>query len=234
MQKLTARGIRLAGSLRSQGIPVIESYPGAAQDIMRIPRKGAGPEWLKIGLGDFGVSGDYETQNVTHDEARCNYLGSRGHVSSRGNDRSAGNGRGAAPHHPEASEGAAFDRRSESAGPIAAGKTTLARAPGAKGLLLYAFQPGSGRFAGGARASPRPVQPSEARQRDQCIRAPALAERTGRRQGAGRRSDRHRDGLRFRTITPSWWSGSAPASGMSSSMPVRMSAVPGTRTGMVT
>ena len=44
MQKLTARGIRLARSLRERGIPVIESYPGAAQDIMRIPRKGAGPE----------------------------------------------------------------------------------------------------------------------------------------------------------------------------------------------
>ena len=68
MQKLTARGIRLAGVLRDQGIPVIESYPGAAQDIMRIPRKGAGPEWLKTGLRDFGVSGDYERHHVTHDE----------------------------------------------------------------------------------------------------------------------------------------------------------------------
>ncbi len=68
MQKLTARGIRLARSLRERGVPVIESYPGAAQDIMRIPRKGAGPEWLKTGLREFGISGDYETQNITHDE----------------------------------------------------------------------------------------------------------------------------------------------------------------------
>ena len=31
MQRLTARGIRLAGTLRERGLPVIESYPGAAQ-----------------------------------------------------------------------------------------------------------------------------------------------------------------------------------------------------------
>ncbi len=68
MQKLTARGIRLARALRERDMRVIESYPGAAQDIMRIPRKGAGPEWLKAGLREFGIRGDYETQNVTHDE----------------------------------------------------------------------------------------------------------------------------------------------------------------------
>jgi predicted nuclease with RNAse H fold/dephospho-CoA kinase len=68
MQKLTARGIRLAGIFRSHGLPVIESYPGAAQDVMRIPRKGAGEEWLKLGLKNFGVRGDFATAKVTHDE----------------------------------------------------------------------------------------------------------------------------------------------------------------------
>ncbi|GGF87140.1 hypothetical protein GCM10010924_13580 [Rhizobium wenxiniae] len=68
MQKLTARGIRLANTLRHLGIPVIESYPGAAQDIMRIPRKGAGIEWLKLGLGRFGIRGSYLQENVSHDE----------------------------------------------------------------------------------------------------------------------------------------------------------------------
>jgi predicted nuclease with RNAse H fold/dephospho-CoA kinase len=68
MQKLTARGIRLANTLRKLGIPVIESYPGAAQDIMRIPRKGAGIEWLKLGLGRFGISGTYLQEKVSHDE----------------------------------------------------------------------------------------------------------------------------------------------------------------------
>ncbi|ESZ88717.1 MAG: hypothetical protein Q27BB25_02865 [Blastomonas sp. CACIA14H2] len=68
MQKLTARGIRLAGIFRSHGLPVIESYPGAAQDVMRIPRKGAGEEWLKLGLKNFGVRGKFATAKVTHDE----------------------------------------------------------------------------------------------------------------------------------------------------------------------
>ncbi len=68
MQKLTARGIELAVAFRKLGIPVIESYPGAAQDIMRIPRKGAGEEWLRLGLSEFGISGEYETTKVTHDE----------------------------------------------------------------------------------------------------------------------------------------------------------------------
>ena len=68
MQKLTARGIQIADILRGKGIPVIESYPGAAQDIMRIPRKGAGVEWLKLGLREFGISGNFQDENVTHDE----------------------------------------------------------------------------------------------------------------------------------------------------------------------
>ena len=68
MQKLTARGMRLAQIFRNKGIPVIESYPGAAQDIMRIPRKGAGVEWLEMGLSDFGIFGNYQTEKVSHDE----------------------------------------------------------------------------------------------------------------------------------------------------------------------
>jgi uncharacterized protein YprB with RNaseH-like and TPR domain/predicted nuclease with RNAse H fold len=68
MQNLTARGIRLAATLRSMGVPVIESYPGAAQDIMGIPRKRASLEFLKDGLGDFGIQGEYLTSKVSHDE----------------------------------------------------------------------------------------------------------------------------------------------------------------------
>ena len=68
MQRLTARGIRLASTLRRLGVPVIESYPGAAQDIMNIPRKRAGENLLKDGLRLFGIKGDYLKQKVTHDE----------------------------------------------------------------------------------------------------------------------------------------------------------------------
>jgi len=68
MQKLTARGIGLADTLRAEGIPVIESYPGAAQDIMRIPRKGAGLDWLRRGLAEFGIGDLAILAEASHDE----------------------------------------------------------------------------------------------------------------------------------------------------------------------
>lgn len=68
MQNLTARGIRIATKFRNLGIPVIESYPGAAQDIMGIPRKRAGLNYLKSGLAEFGISGTFIQDSVRHDE----------------------------------------------------------------------------------------------------------------------------------------------------------------------
>lgn len=68
MQKLTARGIRLANHFRSLGVPVIESYPGAAQDIMGIPRKRTSLEYLSRGLALFGIRGDFINKPVNHDE----------------------------------------------------------------------------------------------------------------------------------------------------------------------
>jgi predicted nuclease with RNAse H fold/dephospho-CoA kinase len=68
MRRLTARGIRLARAFRSHGIPTIESYPGAAQDVMNIPRKRASLELLEAGLAEFGVIGDFLKETVSHDE----------------------------------------------------------------------------------------------------------------------------------------------------------------------
>lgn len=68
MQKLTERGIRLAKKLRSLGIPVIESFPGAAQDILKIPRKRTDIFFLKKGLLDFGLKGEFEHKDICHDE----------------------------------------------------------------------------------------------------------------------------------------------------------------------
>jgi predicted nuclease with RNAse H fold len=65
MEKLTRRGIALAQLLRKQGFSVIESYPGAAQDILGIPRKSKGTQVLARALADYGVKGDL---NVSHDE----------------------------------------------------------------------------------------------------------------------------------------------------------------------
>lgn len=68
MQGLTARGIRLAARFRRIGIPVIESYPGAAQDILGIPRKKKGVEHLTRALLDFGVRGPIRSVKLSHDE----------------------------------------------------------------------------------------------------------------------------------------------------------------------
>jgi uncharacterized protein YprB with RNaseH-like and TPR domain/predicted nuclease with RNAse H fold len=68
MKSLTARGMLLAAELRSRGLKVIESYPGAAQDLLGIPRKGASLEELKQGMGRIGITGKYLTERVSHDE----------------------------------------------------------------------------------------------------------------------------------------------------------------------
>jgi predicted nuclease with RNAse H fold len=68
MKCLTTRGMRLAQRLRDAGLKVIESYPGAAQDLLGIPRKGSSLEELKWGLSRAGIKGDFLRGKVTHDE----------------------------------------------------------------------------------------------------------------------------------------------------------------------
>jgi predicted nuclease with RNAse H fold/dephospho-CoA kinase len=125
MQKLTARGIRLATSLRRLGIPVIESYPGAAQDIMRIPRKGAGIEWLKLGLTDFGVIADLTA--ASHDELDAITSALVGSFHWSGLVEAMGT-----PEEPPLIipklDGIAHPIIIGISGPIAAGKTTVAQA----------------------------------------------------------------------------------------------------------
>jgi uncharacterized protein YprB with RNaseH-like and TPR domain/predicted nuclease with RNAse H fold len=65
MQGLTSRGIALAARLQSIGVEVIESYPGAAQDVLGIPRKGVGLSLLHRGLCDFGFD---VPSGLSHDE----------------------------------------------------------------------------------------------------------------------------------------------------------------------
>ena len=138
MQKLTARGIRLAGMLRERGIPAIESYPGAAQDIMRIPRKGAGPEWLKLGLRDFGVSGEYEQQDVTHDELDAITSALVGTFHLAGMTDALGTEEEPPLIIPRLQKERELIAVGVS-GPIAAGKTTLARALERRGFAYTRF-----------------------------------------------------------------------------------------------
>ena len=42
MRMLTVRGMRIARALSKRGFPVVEGYPGGAQDILGLPRKKAG------------------------------------------------------------------------------------------------------------------------------------------------------------------------------------------------
>lgn len=65
MKALTLRGIALAEKLREKGLTVIESYPGAAQDILGIPRKSKGTKVLAEALAAYGIKGDLD---VSHDE----------------------------------------------------------------------------------------------------------------------------------------------------------------------
>ena len=68
MQRLTRRGVELATRLRKRGVPVIESYPGAAQDILGIPRKKTSLKHLVDGLRRFGYNGLSREADVSHDE----------------------------------------------------------------------------------------------------------------------------------------------------------------------
>jgi len=68
MEPLTLRGIRLAKAFRSAGLHVIESYPGAAQDVLGIPRKKVSLEELKLSLRAAGIRGSYCERKVSHDE----------------------------------------------------------------------------------------------------------------------------------------------------------------------
>jgi uncharacterized protein YprB with RNaseH-like and TPR domain/predicted nuclease with RNAse H fold len=68
MRGLTMRGMLLAKKLRHHGMHVIESYPGAAQDVLLIPRKKASLEELKWGLVRAGFKGNWIKEKISHDE----------------------------------------------------------------------------------------------------------------------------------------------------------------------
>lgn len=68
MQKLTLRGIKLSKIFREKGFKVIESYPGAAQDILCIPRKRVDLEELEEELKNLGINLESKNEKISHDE----------------------------------------------------------------------------------------------------------------------------------------------------------------------
>ena len=69
MKPLTLRGIKLRREIEAMpnGPKVIESYPGAAQDVLCIPRKQKGLEFLRAGLRELGLKGP-GLNTESHDE----------------------------------------------------------------------------------------------------------------------------------------------------------------------
>lgn len=76
MRQLTQRGMQLKVALEARGIPVIETYPGAAQDIWGIPRQRDVPG-LRRGLSRFRLQGLDRTERSPHvlDAVTCALVG---------------------------------------------------------------------------------------------------------------------------------------------------------------
>jgi hypothetical protein len=68
MRMLTARGMRLRASFEARDLEVIESFPGAIQDILGIPRKQVGLRALESGLVREGVRWKEPVASRTGDE----------------------------------------------------------------------------------------------------------------------------------------------------------------------
>ena len=75
MRKLTERGIKLKKILEKK-YKIIEVYPGASQDILKIPRKQKGTEKLKKGLEKLGIKFFKKILNGDElDAATCAFTG---------------------------------------------------------------------------------------------------------------------------------------------------------------
>ena len=78
MRKLTIRGINLRAKLSSLGFKVIETYPGAAQEILGLPRAKKDFEALRRGLIEmFNLKGDIAKRISQHeiDAVTCAIVG---------------------------------------------------------------------------------------------------------------------------------------------------------------
>jgi predicted nuclease with RNAse H fold len=78
MRLLTKRGMALKERLERMGLTVFETYPGAAQDILGIPRKRAGLERMRASMKGLGFRGDVVRKpTISGDEldaAICAYV----------------------------------------------------------------------------------------------------------------------------------------------------------------
>ncbi len=68
MRMLTARGIRLRTDLEGKGLEVIESFPGAIQDLLGMPRKQGGLPNLAAALEEYGIGLGVQRNGMNGDE----------------------------------------------------------------------------------------------------------------------------------------------------------------------
>jgi uncharacterized protein len=76
MRQLTQRGMHLRAALEDRGFAVIETYPGAAQDIWNIPRQ-RDVVGLRRGLSRFRLQGLHRSESSPHvlDAVTCALVG---------------------------------------------------------------------------------------------------------------------------------------------------------------
>ncbi len=68
MRMLTQRGMDLRSQLEKRGLEVIESFPGAIQDLLQMPRKQAGLEKLAKALENYGIDFGEPAKELGGDE----------------------------------------------------------------------------------------------------------------------------------------------------------------------
>lgn len=89
MRKLTERGIKLRKVLENKGYNVIEVYPGATQDILKIPRKSVSAKRLLKGLEKLGIK--IYKKEPTHDELDAITAAYTGYLHLNGKSIAVGN-----------------------------------------------------------------------------------------------------------------------------------------------
>jgi predicted nuclease with RNAse H fold len=92
MVKMTLRGIALRERLAADGCAVVEVYPGMTQDILGIPRKGAGIDALRRGLKRHGVRGIPRGRRLSHDELDAVTCALTGLIYLEGRSETMGSG----------------------------------------------------------------------------------------------------------------------------------------------
>jgi predicted nuclease with RNAse H fold len=89
MRMLTKRGVKLRKILEKKGYNIIEVYPGATQDILKIPRKNVSVKELLSGLKKLGIH--VEKRELTHDELDAITAAYTGYLHLKGMSLALGN-----------------------------------------------------------------------------------------------------------------------------------------------